>query len=40
LFIPMRPEETLLADDARDFAWGWTDHARPPRSVTQPRNPA
>jgi hypothetical protein len=39
LFIPMRPEETLLADDARDFAWGWTDRARP-RSITQPRNPA
>ncbi|MFO1204413.1 MAG: MFS transporter [Burkholderiales bacterium] len=37
LFIPLRPEENLLADDARDFAWGWSDRAQP-RSVTQSGN--
>ncbi len=33
LFIPLRPETTLLTDDARDFTWGWSDRA--PRSATQ-----
>jgi DHA2 family multidrug resistance protein len=39
LFIPMRPEANIVADDARDFAWGWSDHARP-RSAAQPGNTA
>lgn len=37
LFIPLRPEASILAEDARDFASGWSDRARP-RLGTQRRS--